>query len=161
MDQNICEISSCETQKSEEFKNGITNGAAWYPVTGGMQDWNYIHANCFELTLEVGCTKYPNAKQLKQYWLDNKNAIIKLMNATYTGVHGFVFDLNGNPIADGIISVENIDKNITTYKTGDYWRLLEPNHEYTITASKMGYQPRTITIFIENSYRQDFVLQSI
>lgn len=159
MHQNVCEKNSCEIRRSEEFNDGITNGAAWYPVTGGMQDWNYIHGNCFELTLEVGCVKYPNANQLEQYWLDNKNAIIKLMNATYTGVYGFVFDPNGDPISDAIISVENIDKNITTYQTGDYWRLLVPNHEYTITASKDGFETQTVIIFIENSKKLDFVLQ--
>ena len=31
------------------FGNGTTNGAAWYPLTGGMQDYNYIWHGCMEV----------------------------------------------------------------------------------------------------------------
>ncbi|KAF2892153.1 hypothetical protein ILUMI_14020, partial [Ignelater luminosus] len=51
---------------------GITNGAAWYPLTGGMQDFNYVWHGCMEVTLEVSCCKYPPAKELPRYWEDNK-----------------------------------------------------------------------------------------
>lgn len=73
---------------SEEFPGGITNGALWYdtviihilfhgtslisllftfryPIYGGMQDWNYIHAGCFELTLEISDDKWPHASEVK------------------------------------------------------------------------------------------------
>ncbi|KAG8363083.1 hypothetical protein BUALT_BualtUnG0006400 [Buddleja alternifolia] len=46
---------------SKEFPGGITNGAFWYPIYGGMQDWNFIHYGCFELTLEISDNKWPNA----------------------------------------------------------------------------------------------------
>lgn len=31
-----------------------------------MQDWNYIHAGCFELTLEVSDNKWPNAAEVSR-----------------------------------------------------------------------------------------------
>lgn len=37
-----------------------------YPVYGGMQDWNYIHVGCFELTLEVSDNKWPNAAEVSR-----------------------------------------------------------------------------------------------
>ena len=30
-----------------------------------MQDWNYIHAGCFELTLEISDDKWPPANEVR------------------------------------------------------------------------------------------------
>ena len=48
-----------------QFENGTTNGAAWYPLTGGMQDYNYIWHGCMEVTLELSCCKFPPASELQ------------------------------------------------------------------------------------------------
>lgn len=51
-------------RSSKVFRDGITNGAAWYALSGGMQDWNYLYEDCFGLTLEVSDVKYPPAEEL-------------------------------------------------------------------------------------------------
>ena len=54
------------------FHNGVTNGADWYPVAGGMEDFNYLHGDCFEITIELTCCKYPMARELESEWHRNK-----------------------------------------------------------------------------------------
>ena len=61
------------------FKDGITNGAEWYPVCGSMQDYNYLSSNCFEVTVELGCQKFPAGKHLAQYWKDNIDSFYEFM----------------------------------------------------------------------------------
>nr|UPI76696.1 M14 metal carboxypeptidase 19 [Antheraea yamamai] len=69
---------SCKSG-SQRFEDGITNGAAWYPLTGGMQDYNYIWHGCMEITLEISCCKYPPAHELPKYWQDNKKVACKII----------------------------------------------------------------------------------
>ncbi|XP_011313662.1 carboxypeptidase D-like [Fopius arisanus] len=131
------------------FPDGITNGAAWYPVTGGMQDYNYVHGNAFELTLELGCTKFPRAEELPRYWLENREALMTYVEMARKGVHGVVRSSIGGPISKAKITIEGINHVIYTAKDGDYWRLLTPG-SYNITASAYGYE----------SYTQEVVIRS-
>ncbi|CAN1731085.1 Carboxypeptidase SOL1 [Linum perenne] len=63
---------------STEFPGGITNGAFWYPIYGAMQDWNYIHAGCFELTLEVSDDKWPSIDEIPTIWEYNRMSLLNL-----------------------------------------------------------------------------------
>jgi hypothetical protein len=44
-----------------------------------MQDFNYLSSNDFEITLELGCDKYPLASALAEEWQNNKNALIQFV----------------------------------------------------------------------------------
>lgn len=54
---------------------------------GGMQDYNYLHANCFEITLELSCCKYPHASELSKEWELNKEPLL-----AYIEQVGHIFD---------------------------------------------------------------------
>uniref|UniRef100_T1J6F0 Peptidase M14 domain-containing protein n=1 Tax=Strigamia maritima TaxID=126957 RepID=T1J6F0_STRMM len=128
----------CPTINDDAFKDGITNGAMWYNVPGGMQDWNYLNSNCFELTMELGCYKYPANKDFPSYWEDNKNALIAYMEQVHFGLNGFIYNSRGESIADATVSVSGINHNVVSSLDGDYWRLLAPGN-YVVTVSKDGY----------------------
>ena len=133
--------SNHETMKTghvcdgDEFAHGITNGAKWYDVPGGMEDFNYLHSNCFEITMELSCCKYPEASELKNEWNLNQESLLRFIEATHSGVRGTVIDQETKkPLADVKIEVEGIDHVITTTNLGQYWRLLPPG-KYKVKAS--------------------------
>jgi carboxypeptidase D len=126
--------------KGDNFPNGITNGAHWYDVPGGMEDFNYMHSSCMEITMELSCCKYPKATQLSKEWELNKESLLQFMEATHAGVHGQVKDAETLvPIYQAVLEVEDIDHNATTSRLGQYWRLLTSG-SYKLRASAYGYE---------------------
>ncbi|KAL1110330.1 hypothetical protein AAG570_007863 [Ranatra chinensis] len=75
------------SDSSEYFPEGITNGAVWYNVEGGMQDYNYLSSNCMEITIEMGCQKFPYASRLPQFWLDNKDSLLLFIEQVYSDIY--------------------------------------------------------------------------
>lgn len=145
----------------DNFKDGITNGAAWYSVSGGMQDYNYLNSNCFEITVEVGCCKFPPEDTLQGFWNDNKQSLLEYLKLVHTGLNGFVKDkVSGNGIEGAEINVLDRNHNVRSAKDGDYWRLLVPG-EYKVKVSKRGYIPVTKTIQINDGQatKEDFILK--
>ncbi|XP_068085032.1 carboxypeptidase E isoform X2 [Anabrus simplex] len=139
-------------------QGGITNGAAWYSVQGGMQDFNYLSSNDFEITLELSCAKYPEESKLEEEWNNNKDALIHFMWQAHIGVKGRVKDQRtGKPIANAIIHVRNVTEgreddihhDVRSVHDGDYWRLLTPG-SYVITAYREGYEPQSRRVVVTN-----------
>lgn len=130
------------TNCGDFFPDGITNGASWYSLSKGMQDFNYLFTNCFEITLELSCNKFPAQEDLEFEWLANREALIAYIEQVHQGIKGMVTDENNNKVAGAVISVAGVGHDITSGEHGDYFRLLLPG-TYTVTASSDGYQPQT------------------
>ena len=164
------ETPGCDRKENSFAKQGgITNGAAWYSVAGGMQDFNYLSSNDFEITLELGCDKYPPASELNKEWQNNKKALMEFMWMVHSGVKGVVRDaLTGVGISNAVVHVKNItriskggerrnadiDHDVTSVHDGDYWRLLTPG-EYEITVSAIGFEQQTKLVEVNEPLKEE------
>ena len=105
---------------------GVTNGADWYRVEGGRQDYmNYYH-QCKETTIELSNTKTIPASQLEDHWNYNKEALIDYLEQGTYGFRGVVRDATtNNPIEAKITLVGHDAVNshtITELPYGDFYR---------------------------------------
>lgn len=127
----------------EDFQshNDIINGGAWHTVPGSMNDFSYLHTNCFEVTVELSCDKFPHASELPVEWENNKESLLVYMEQVHRGIKGVVRDKSSRQgIADAVIRVEDHDHDIRSAADGDYWRLLNPG-EYRVMVFAVGYIP--------------------
>ncbi|CAI0557039.1 unnamed protein product [Linum tenue] len=146
---------------STEFPGGITNGAFWYPIYGAMQDWNYIHAGCFELTLEVSDDKWPMIDEIPTLWEHNKMSLLNLAASVLkTGVHGRIFASDSGTPLPGFITIKGINYTVNAGRAfGDYHRLLVPGERYEVMATMPGYKSKATTISLgETAMTVDFIL---
>lgn len=132
-----------------EYNNGITNGAQWYMIGGGRQDYMNGYAQCRELTIECSDTKLPNGNQLPNFWNYNKNSIFAFMNQCIYGIHGVVTDsITGEPL-EATITISGHDDEYSIVEShlpaGDFHRPIKGGNWYVII-SKDGYCPKIVDV---------------
>lgn len=128
--------------------NGVTNGYAWYQVTGGRQDYmNYVQ-HCREYTIELSNTKLLPAAQLPAHWDYNWRSFILYMKEARYGIQGIITNqITGLPVAAKVFIAGHDNNNSEVYSSanpGDYHRLLKGG-TYTLTISATNYITKTIT----------------
>ena len=144
-----------------DFNNGITNGFAWYSISGGRQDYmNYFH-RCREMTLELSDEMLLPESELEAHWEYNRQSFLLYMEECLYGIRGIVTNSSGEPInAEIKMLCYDIDNSevYTDPEIGNYHRMLFPNI-YNVRFSAYGYISQTIhhVQVVDN----DIVIQNI
>ena len=134
-----------------DYNNGVTNGAQWYMIGGGRQDYMNGYAQCRELTIECSGTKLPNGNQLPNFWNYNKASLFLFMNQCIYGIHGMVTDsITGEPLEATITMLGHDDQYSIVEShlpVGDFHRPLKGG-SYTVVVSKDGYCPKVVDVTV-------------
>ncbi|MBP7149088.1 MAG: proprotein convertase P-domain-containing protein [Acidobacteria bacterium] len=150
------------SNSDSSFFNGVANGADWYVIRGGMQDWNYAWRGTWDITMEIG-TKWPSASELPSYWDDNIESMLTYFEQVQRGVRGIVTDgATGAPLRASVKVVGNSALIYSDPDVGDYHRPLLPG-TYTLEISAAGHVTEIVRDVVVpadgTAVRRDVVLQ--
>lgn len=134
-----------------DLNNGITNGAAWYIIHGGRQDYYNYYQRCRECTIEISATKLLPPAQLPTYWTYNFKSFLNYIQKCLYGLRGIVKDsATGLPIKALVTTVGHDLDNSEIYSdsiTGHYVRPI-----YTGTYTFQFSAPNYVTKIFPNVY---------
>ncbi len=152
---------------TQHFTNGIVNGADWYAVAGGLQDWSYRFEGIMDTTIELANNAFypdPPANQLPTYWSQNKESMLAYMEWCLRGVRGVLTDAETGLPVRGAMRVEGHHHLVFSDATiGDYHRQLLPG-TYNLWFYAPGYIAQRITNVVVTSSaatRVNVVLQPV
>lgn len=138
---NIARATSPEYM--DLFPGGITNGAFWYVIYGGRQDYVTGFLNGREITLELSYDFIPPVSEILPLYNTNRQALINFIKQSTYGLHGKVTDsLSNKALGKVQIKLENVtDPWSFIYSdslTGIFHRYLKAGN-YKIIFKKEGY----------------------
>ncbi|HOJ30616.1 MAG TPA: M14 family zinc carboxypeptidase [bacterium] len=128
----------------DDLDNGITNGYAWYRITGGRQDYMNYFKHCREVTIELSEEFLPFNPS--SYWEYHKDALIGLIAQSLTGICGTILCETGIPLPAKIeIPGHDADNSfvLSETQTGRFFRLLLPGN-YNLRFSADYHYPQEI-----------------
>ena len=150
---------------------------------GNAQDWFYSETGCIQYLIEAGHSDtddniYGEGLLVEEEYINDVvdsnldgffHVLMRAVGSNYNGVianqiRGQVLDGNSVPIARAVISIPELENDLTkprlTDEAGFYARLLHPDEVYTVSVSAFGY--KTITSSIDHSSakatNRDFIL---
>ncbi|MEX0983407.1 MAG: M14 family zinc carboxypeptidase, partial [Bacteroidales bacterium] len=129
------------------FDNGITNGAVWYIITGGRQDFVNYFLHGREVTLELSDIKKLPSELLDPYWSYNQWSLINYISQARYGVHGKVTCRRTGVPAPAEIRVMDHDSNNSWVRSdsvyGSFYRYLKEG-VYDLLVSAEGFVSDTV-----------------
>jgi hypothetical protein len=143
-----------------DLDDGVTNGAEWYTIAGGRQDYVTYFRQGREVTMEISNTKRPSAIDLPQYWDANYRSLLNYMEQALYGIRGTVKDADtGMPVKAYLHFPGHDRENSEVYSDslhGFFTRLLDLG-TYSIEFTASGYFPLTVNDVVVNRYNTTFL----
>ena len=141
------------------FPGGITNGAYWYVIYGGRQDYVTAFLQGRELTLEISNDFIPPASELNYYYERNRQSLISYIKQATYGLRGRVTDgETGEPLGGVRITLDEHDSDLSyVYSdtlTGIFHRFVKGG-VYQVIFEKEGYSNYSISFNISDYERVD------
>ena len=123
-------------------EGGITNGFAWYRVSGTRQDYLNYHLGGREVTLELSMDYLLPSDQLELYWNINQRSLFNYMAQCLYGIRGTVTDQDSGDPLQARVEIIGHDRAYSVIHSskehGDFYRLIkEGDYELLITSN--GY----------------------
>lgn len=138
-----------EMRSSTEFPGGITNGADWYVVKGGMQDWSYFWYNDLQVTVELSHAKWPNYSDIPAFYKSNRDSMVYFMKQVHSGA-GFKFKRAG---ISGTVRVTQVapqrrDLGSFAFADSEFYKVL-PEGEYLYTIGDKRGNSADLRVFVD------------
>ena len=151
-------VSLCRQVSSsymtDTYSSGITNGYAWYTISGSRQDYMNYYGKCREVTVECSSVKTPSASQMPNFWNINHNSMLAYMEQCFNGIHGVVTDANtGAPVVATVTIVghDHHGSEVTSHlPAGDYHRVIKGGN-YTVRFTANGYEAYQTTVTVADN----------
>lgn len=139
----------------DDYDNGVTHGASWYPVRGGRQDFVTFECQGREVTIELHEDDNTMASHLPTLWNDNYRSLLNYLANAFYGIHGKVVDNNTGLPLEAKIFVQGHDADSSHVYSeafyGSFVRLIDQGI-YTIAISSDGYE----TLYLADVQVSDF-----
>ncbi|MGE3608203.1 MAG: M14 family zinc carboxypeptidase [Bacteriovoracaceae bacterium] len=140
-----------EMRNSTDFNRGITNGADWYVVKGGMQDWSYFWFNDLQITIELSHEKWPNYSEIPSFYQNNRNSMMAFMKEIHSGA-GIKFNRSN---VEGTIRIKQNSPEVKDYGSfsfhgSEFYKVL-PEGDYTFTIQEKNGSTSKLELSVPKS----------
>ncbi|WPU63783.1 DUF2817 domain-containing protein [Peredibacter starrii] len=135
-----------EMRNSDEFPQGVTNGAAWYIVRGGMQDWSYVWHNDLQITVELSHQKWPSYSEIPNFYRNNRDSMVYFMKQIHRGAG---FRIN-RPNVEGVVNIRSANRDLGNFafKGSEFYKVM-PDGDYTFTVQEKNATPKILNLRVQ------------
>ena len=133
-----------DMRNSSEFPGGIVNGADWYVVRGGMQDWSSFWYNDLQVTLEVSHAKWPDYSDIPRHYTNNRDSMVFYMKQVHRGAG---FKINRKRVSGTVSVRQNApvqkDHGSFAFSDSEFYKVM-PEGEYTYSILEKGTNKKSV-----------------